>query len=137
MAYFAKLNELNEVTQVIAVADKDTQDENGNEVESVGITFCINLLGGTWKRTSYNMYGGNHKQGKTPFRKNYAGIGWTYNETKDAFIPPKLYESWTLNESTCLWNPPIPKPTDETVNERYVWSEDTLTWNKITIENSL
>ena len=133
MAYFAQLNDSNVVIRVIAVADRDTQDESGNEVESVGITFCINLLGGTWKRTSYNTYGGVHLQGKTPFRKNYAGIGWTYDETRDAFIPPKLYASWTLDESTCLWEPPTPKPDDETENERYEWNESTTSWDKIEV----
>jgi len=133
MAYFVKLDDSNIVTQVIAVADEDTQDENNNEVESVGIAFCVNLFGGTWKRTSYNTYGGTHTKGETPFRKNYAGIGWTYDESKDAFIPPKLYASWTLDETTCLWKPPTPKPNDETENERYEWNESTGSWDKIEV----
>ena len=133
MAYFVKLDDSNIVTQVIAVADEDTQDENNNEVESVGIAFCVNLFGGTWKRTSYNTYGGTHTKGETPFRKNYAGIGWTYDESKDAFIPPKLYASWTLDETTCLWKPTTPKPNDETENERYEWNESTGSWDKIEV----
>ena len=133
MAYFVKLDDSNIVTQVIAVADEDTQDENNNEVESVGIAFCVNLFGGTWKRTSYNTYGGTHTKGETPFRKNYAGIGWTYDESKDAFIPPNLYASWTLDETTCLWKPPTPKPNDETENERYEWNESTGSWDKIEV----
>ena len=131
MAHFAEIDDSNIVLQVIVVDDKDTQDKSGNEVESVGAKYLSDGFGGTWKRTSYNTYGGTHTKGETPFRKNYAGIGWTYDETRDAFIPPKLYDSWTLNESTCLWKPPTPKPNDETENERYVWNEDTTSWEKV------
>ncbi len=97
MAHFAQL-ENNIVKQVIVVSNQDILDENGQESEEKGIAFCSNLLGGTWKQTSYN--------GK--IRKNYAGIGYTYDEGRDAFIAPKPYNSWLLNESTCQWESPIP-----------------------------
>lgn len=78
-----------------------------------------------WKQTSYNTKGGVHTQGGTPLRKNYAGIGYTYDSGRDAFIPPKPFASWLLNESTCLWDAPTPMPND---GKRYSWSEDTLSW---------
>jgi hypothetical protein len=117
MAHFARLDENNIVTQVIVVHNNECLDANGNESEVVGINFCNNLLGGVWKQTSYN--------GK--MRKNYAGIGYTYDENRDAFIPPKPYASWQLNEDTCLWNPPIPKPDD---GNFYTWNEITVSWDQ-------
>ena len=75
---------------------------------------------GQWVQTSYNTKGGEHLLGGTPLRKNYAGVGWTYDQTRDAFIPPKAYASWTLNETTCLWDPPIVKPN----TGRYEWNEE-------------
>jgi len=117
MAHFAQL-ENNIVKQVIVVSNQDILDENGQESEEKGIAFCSNLLGGTWKQTSYN--------GK--IRKNYAGIGYTYDEVRDAFIPPKPYNSWLLNESTCQWESPIPYPND---NKFYVWDEETTSWVEI------
>ena len=96
MAHFAQLNEENLVTQVIVVASQDTVDKDGVENEAIGVEFCTNLLGGRWKQTSYN---GN-------IRKNYAGIGYTYNETLDAFISPKPFNSWLLDETTCQWKAP-------------------------------
>lgn len=87
------------------------------------------------KRTSYNTFGGVHSLGGTPFRKNYAGIGYTYDEIRDAFIPPKPFNSWILNEETCLWNPPTPLPEDSGTGEppkRYGWDEITQTWADIT-----
>jgi len=119
MAHFAKLNEENIVTQVIVVDNKDILDENGQESEQKGIEFCVNLLGGTWIQTSYNA----------SFRKNYAGIGYSYNQYLDAFIPPKPYNSWTLNETTYEWNAPTPYPTD---GANYVWNETTLSWDATT-----
>ena len=101
MAHFAKL-ENNVVTQVIVVSNQDILNEQGQESEEKGIAFCSNLLGGTWKQTSYN---GN-------IRKNYAGIGYTYDEGRDAFIPPKPYNSWLLDENTCQWKAPVDYPTD-------------------------
>jgi len=114
MAHFAQLNENNIVTQVIVVHDNDCLDENGNELESVGINFCTNLLGGVWKQTSYN--------GK--MRKNYAGIGFTYHADIDAFVPPQPYPSWTLN-ADASWQPPVAMPTD---NQMYSWNELAQAW---------
>ena len=127
MAHFAKIDDSNIVLQVIVVDDKDTQDENGDEVESIGATYISNGLGGTWKRTSYNTYGGVHKLGGTPFRKNYAGIGFTYDEIRDAFYEPKPYNLWTLNEDTCQWDAPTVRPTQED-GKVYNWNEDTTSW---------
>jgi hypothetical protein len=79
---------------------------------------------GNWIQTSYNTIGGEHKLGGTPLRKNFAGKGYTYDSVKDAFIPPKPYASWVLDESTCLWNAPVAKPTDGL----YVWNESTTSW---------
>jgi len=116
MAHFAQ-TENNIVTQVIVVNNQDIVDENGQESEQKGIDFCSNLLGGTWKQTSYNG----------SIRKNYAGIGYTYDETLDAFIEPKPYASWILDETTCQWKSPVDYPTDD---KRYTWNEETLTWNE-------
>ena len=118
MAHYAKLDENNVVTQVIVVDNKDTADANGVEKESIGVAFCERLFGGTWKQTSYN---GN-------FRKNYAGIGYTYNADLDAFVPPKPFASWVLNEETAQWNAPVPMPDD---GNRYQWDEDTVSWKEV------
>lgn len=118
MAHFAELGENNVVLRVIVVDNKDTVDQNGQEVEAIGAAFCRNLLGGTWKKTSYN---GN-------IRKNYAGIGFTYDSDRDAFIPPKPFASWILNEDTCRWDAPVAYPTD---GKMYKWDEDTTTWVEI------
>lgn len=83
---------------------------------------------GEWIQTSYNTIGGVHTQGGTPLRKNYAGIGFTYDRVRDAFIPPKPYQSWTLNEETCLWDAPIAYPTDGKV---YMWDEQTTNWIEV------
>ena len=96
MAHFAQLDENNVVTQVIVVGNKDCADANGVEKESIGIAFCERLFGGNWKQTSYN---GN-------IRKNYAGIGYSYDPARDAFIPPQPGPEWVLNESTCQWENP-------------------------------
>jgi hypothetical protein len=80
---------------------------------------------GEWIQTSYNTFGGIHTLGGSPLRKNYAGIGFTYDKTLDAFIPPKQFASWTLDENTCLWNAPTPCPQDD---KRYKWNEETLSW---------
>lgn len=117
MAHFAKL-ENNVVTQVIVVSNQDILDENGQESEEKGIEFCSNLLGGTWKQTSYNA----------KIRKNYAGIGYTYDEGRDAFIPPKPYNSWLLDETTCQWKAPVDYPTD---GKRYSWNEETTSWVEV------
>ena len=96
MAHFAQLNESNIVTQVIVVHNNELLDENGNESEQKGIDFCIAHYGGTWIKTSYN----------SNIRKNFAGAGYLYDSIRDAFIPPKLDESWILNENTCQWEEP-------------------------------
>jgi len=114
MAHFAEIGLDNTVLQVIVVSNNDCLLD-GVETESVGAEFCRNLLGGTWKQTSYN---GN-------IRKNYAGVGYTYDSQRDAFIPPQPYTSWILDEQTCLWNPPTPAPDD---GKMYRWDEDTTSW---------
>ena len=124
MAHFAQL-ENNIVTKVIVVANQDILDENGQESEQKGIDFCSNLLGGTWKQTSYN---GN-------IRKNFAGIGFTYNVELDAFVPPKPFPSWILNTEQANWNSPTPLPSDASelvFPEYYDWDEDTISWVKKT-----
>jgi hypothetical protein len=118
MAHFAQLDENNVVTQVIVVGNKDCADANGVEKESIGIAFCERLLGGTWKQTSYN---GN-------IRKNYAGIGYTYNADIDAFVPPKPFASWTLNNETAQWEAPTPMPQD---GNMYNWDEATTSWVEV------
>ena len=127
MAHFAEIDDSNIVLQVIVVDDKDTQDKSGNEVESVGAKYLSDGFGGTWKRTSYNTYGGVHKLSGTPFRKNYAGIGFIYDETRDAFYESNPYPSWTLNEDTCIWDPPTAHPDD---GKFYEWNEDTQAWDE-------
>jgi hypothetical protein len=117
MAHFAKL-ENNVVTQVIVVSNQDILNEQGQESEEKGIAFCSNLLGGTWKQTSYNAR----------IRKNYAGIGYTYDEGRDAFVPPKPFASWVLNETTCQWKAPVDYPTDD---KRYTWDEATTSWVEV------
>lgn len=124
MAHFAELNQNNEVLRVIVVANEDTSDQNGVEDETIGIAFCKKLFGSNtnWRQTSYN---GN-------FRKRYAGIGYSYNEELDAFIPPKPYPSWVLNEETAEWEAPIPVPelTQEEIDSLsfYRWDEDSQSW---------
>jgi len=117
MAHFAQL-ENNVVKQVIVVSNQDILDENGQESEQKGIDFCSNLLGGTWKQTSYNA----------KIRKNYAGVGYTYDEGRNAFIAPKPYNSWLLDETTAQWKAPVDMPTDD---KRYTWNEETLAWDVI------
>jgi hypothetical protein len=123
MAHFAQLNEENLVTQVIVVANSDTADQDGVENEAIGIEFCTNLLGGKWVQTSYN---GN-------IRKNYAGVGYKYDATLDAFIPPQPFASWTLNNETAQWEAPTPYPNDE---KRYTWDEETTSWVEVTEETA-
>ena len=118
MAHFCKLDENNIVTQVVVVDNKDTADASGVEKEHIGAAHLEKILGGTWKQTSYN---GN-------MRKNYAGIGYTYDAQRDAFIPPKPFNSWVLNESTAQWDAPVPMPTD---GNMYSWDEATTNWVEI------
>jgi hypothetical protein len=126
MAHYARLDENNVVTQVIVVDNKDCSDANGLEKESIGVAFCERLFGGTWKQTSYN---GN-------MRKNYAGIGYTYNADIDAFVPPKPFNSWLLNNETAQWEAPTPMPEDAGTGDppkRYQWDEETTSWVEIEI----
>ena len=118
MAHFAQLDENNVVTQVIVVANSDTADASGVEKEHIGAAFCERLFGGNWKQTSYN---GNK-------RKNYAGIGFTYREDIDAFVPPQPYASWTLNETTAQWESPVAMPDDDGM---YTWDEDNQAWVEV------
>lgn len=126
MAHYALLDENNIVTQVIVGKDEDeiVLDDNGNPID------WEVYYGG--KRTSYNTYAGEHLSGGTPFRKNYAGIGFTYDSVRDAFIEPKPFESWNLNEEKCIWEAPIPMP--QITNEYYwIWNEEALQWDSVKI----
>ena len=126
MAHFAKIGLNNKVIEILSVVNEVLHDSNGVEQESIGIDFLTKLTGyPIWKQTSYNTVGGVHNNGGTPFRKNHAGIGYTYDEDRDAFIPPKPFNSWTLNESTCNWEAPIAYPTDGKI---YNWDELTKNW---------
>ena len=120
MAYFAKLGTGNIVEKVISINNVVITDANGVEQEQLGVDF-INKLYNTrdvWKQTSYN----------NNIRKNYAGIGYYYDQVRDAFIPPKPFNSWILNEDTCIWKAPVAKPTD---NGNYKWNENNLNWEEI------
>jgi hypothetical protein len=118
MAHFAQINEGNIVQQVIAVHNNELLDENQVEQESKGQQFCTNLLGGNWVQTSYNAL----------FRKNFAGIGYIFDSTRDAFVPPKPYSSWVLNEETCQWGAPVAMPID---GKLYTWDETTMQWVQV------
>jgi hypothetical protein len=119
MAHFARLNETNEVIRVHVLNNDVILDGDGVEQEQLGIDFLTELYGaGNYKQTSYN----------NNFRKQYAGVGYTYDETRNAFIPPKPYASWTLNESTCQWNPPTPHPDD---GKFYIWNETEQRWDEV------
>ena len=120
MAHFAQLDNLNTVTQVIVVHNNELIDQNGNESEEKGIQFCKSIFGEqtNWIQTSYNG----------TFRKNFAGYGYKYDEVHDAFIPPQPYLSWVLNNTTFVWEPPIPYPSDDKI---YIWNESTLAWDEV------
>jgi hypothetical protein len=124
MAHFAKLGSDNIVERVEVVHNNIATDEQA------GITFLQNLYNdtATWKQTSYNTFANTHKLSGTAFRKNYASVGYTYDETKDAFIAPKPYASWVLNDDTCLWESPVAYPDD---GERHTWNEDTTSWDAV------
>ena len=131
MAHFAKLGVGNLIERVEVVSNDIAT------TEQAGVEFLQNLHKdrAVWKQTSFNTKGGAHKTGGTPFRKNFAGVGYTYDQTRDAFIPPKPYNSWTLNETTCLWDPPVARPelTQEQIdnNNYYKWNETNQTWDLI------
>ena len=122
MAHFAEIDKDNVVVRVLVVAD-DKEDGQKFLAEDLG-------LGGTWKKTSYNTIGGVHLLGGTPFRKNFAGIGFKYDAAKDAFIPPKPFASWALNADTCQWEAPTPMPVVE--GKLYTWDEPTTSWKEVT-----
>lgn len=122
MAHYAFLDKNNIVTEVIVGKD---EGEEGVDWE----VHYGEFRGQACKRTSYNTYGGVHSSGGTPYRKNYAAIGYTYDEGRDAFIPPKPFNSWVLNEDACVWDAPTPYPTDGKI---YSWNEQTLSWDEIT-----
>ena len=133
MASFAKIGLNNKVIEVLSVVNEVLHDSNGVEQEVIGIDFLTKLTGyPVWKQTSYNTHGGVHDNGGTPLRKNHAGIGYTYDEDRDAFITNKPFNSWVLNESTCLWESPIPYPQD---NNKYNWNEQNQSWDLI--ENNI
>ena len=130
MAHFAKIGERNRegIVEEVLVVSNDVATS-----ESAGANFLNNLYGtsDTWKQTSYNTRGGIHQFGGTPLRKNHAGKGYTYDETRDAFIAPKPYSSWTLNEDTCQWEAPVAYPDDD---KPYEWNEETQAWEEIVLE---
>lgn len=117
MAHFAQIDENNIVTQVIVVANEDCGGGDYPEADPIGAAFCNNLLGGTWKQTSYN----------NNFRKRYAGIGYTFDAEKDMFIAPQPYASWTLDDEGD-WLPPVPYPDDDKL---YEWDEENQTWVEV------
>jgi hypothetical protein len=127
MSSFAKIGLNNKVIEVLSVHNDELKDAGGAEQEVLGIDFLTKLTGWSiWKQTSYNTHGGVHQSGGTPFRKNHAGIGYTYDEDRDVFIPPSPFPSWTLDEATCLWEAPTPRP-----DGNYVWNEQTQTWDLV------
>ena len=115
MAHYARVE--NGIVKQVIVAEQEFIDN------------MVATEPGEWIQTSYNTHGGVHLDGGTPLRKNFAGIGYTYDVDKDAFIPPQQYPSWTLNETTCLWEPPVAYPDD---GELYEWNEETQTWDAVT-----
>jgi len=123
MAHYAFLDQNSVVSEVIV--GKDEEEDNVDWEQHYG-----SFRGQLCKRTSYNTYGGLHLTGGTPYRKNYAGIGYTYDASRDAFIPPQPFPSWILNEGTCLWDPPIPMPSDGNL---YQWDEASLNWQQPTL----
>ena len=118
MAHWAELDSKNEVIQVLVT------ENNADE----GYGFLLKNFGGRWIKTSYNTIGGVHTQGGTPLRKNFAGIGFIYDEQRDAFIPPKPFKNWILNEETCQWEAPVPYPTDGKI---YNWNEELGDWVEV------
>ena len=124
MAHFAKLGAGNKVLKVEVVSNDVAT------TEQAGADFLNNLYktNDIWKQTSYNTFAGEHITGGTPFRKNFAGVGYNYDQTKDAFIPPQPFNSWRLNEHTCQWEAPVVYPTDGQI---YVWNEIHRRWDLV------
>ena len=125
MAHWAEIDENNIVLRVLV-------GDNNYPAGDEGYSWLVNNLGGAWVKTSYNTYGGVHREGGVSLRKNYAGIGFSYDEERDAFIPPKPFNSWVLNEDTCLWEAPIARPTD---GKNYLWDESVVNWIEVQGEN--
>jgi hypothetical protein len=123
MANFAELDENNIVIRVLVT---DNNDANGDE----GYQSLVDLLGGRWVKASYNTSANYHKRGGAPFRKNFPGTGYIYDEERDAFYAPKPHESWILNEETCVWNSPVEYPAD---GQKYFWNEESLEWNLLNV----
>ena len=122
MAHWAEVDGDSVVVRVLVGNNADPDE---------GYQWLLNNLGGTWVKTSYNTSGGVHSEGGTPLRKNYAGIGYTYDSARDAFIPPKPFASWALDEETCFWNAPTPMPVEE--GKMFTWNEETTSWDEITL----
>lgn len=118
MAHYAEIGLNNLVLRVVVVANAELLDANGVEQEQRGADFCRNLFGGTWVQTSYNA----------SFRKHFAGAGFTYDSQRDAFIPPKPYASWLLDENTCTWVAPVAMPDD---GQEYLWDEGSGDWKPV------
>jgi hypothetical protein len=135
MASFAKIGLNSKVIEVLSVNNEVLKDAEGIEREDIGIDFLTKLTGyPVWKQTSYNTHGGVHSSGGTPFRKNHASIGMIYDEDRDAFIYKKPFNSWILNEDTCIWNAPVAMPTTVLEdNQSYSWNESTLTWDIVEV----
>jgi len=140
MAHFAKLGANGKVIQVLTLNNSDMLNADGVEDESVGQQYLEthnNWPAQMWIQTSYNTSGGTHKYGGTPFRGNYAGIGYTWDEDNKSFVPEKPYNSWVLNETTFTWEPPVSKPeqTYTTIDgtkypDTFTWNESTTSWDK-------
>ncbi len=129
MATFAKIGLNNKVIEVQSVVNEVLHDSNGVEQEVIGIDFLTKLTGWSiWVQTSYNTHGGVHNNNGTPLRKNHAGIGFTYDEDRDAFIAKKPFNSWILNETTCIWEAPVAYPDD---GKDYTWNENNERWDLI------
>ena len=127
MASFAKIGLNSKVIEVLSLHNDVLRDADGIEQEVNGIDFLTKLTGwAVWKQTSYNTSSGVHSSGGTPLRKNYAGIGYTYDEDRDAFIPKQPFNSWILNEDTCSWDSPVAYPDDD---KMYTWNEETTSWD--------
>jgi hypothetical protein len=130
MASFAKIGLNGKVIEVLSVDNEVLHDSNGIEREDIGIDFLTKLTGyPVWVQTSYNTHGGVHDKNGIPLRKNHAGIGMIYDEDRDAFIIKKPFNSWILNEQTCLWEAPIVEPTEQLENNQYYsWNESIINW---------
>lgn len=129
MAHFAELDAGNKVLRVVVVSNDDCKGADGSESEATGVAFCQKLWGKDthWKQTSYNTRGGVHRGGGIPFRKNYAGPGYIYDEDRDAFYPPPPHGNWILDEETCFWNAPIPRPAEGL----HIWSDEAGNWLRV------